>query len=73
MAQFYSDNFKDVLAAPPRAAAGLWSGEEYTAGSPRRLISRASTRPSILYETGLRRGHLLREETAEDADPTTQS
>ena len=69
MAHFHSDNFKTFLRASTAAAALVWGG--YTAGFAATLDITGIDAASDLYET-VSGGSLLREETAEDADPTTQ-
>ena len=66
MAHFHSDNFKTFLRASTAAAALVWGG--YTAGFAATLDITGIDAASDLYET-VSGGSLLREETAEDADP----
>ncbi|KAJ31140.1 autotransporter assembly complex protein TamA [Sulfitobacter pontiacus] len=69
MGHFQSDSFAKFLRASTAAAALVWGG--CTAGFAATLDITGIDKDSDLYETVLG-GSLLREQTDEDADPTTQ-
>ena len=69
MGHFQSDSFAKFLRASTAAAALVWGG--CTAGLAATLDITGIDKDSDLYETVLG-GSLLREQTDEDADPTTQ-